>query len=282
MKHILLFGIAILSIFKLSAQPKELKKLLKNGYALIPQKTKTDSVIVPFYLYKYEVSNFEYSQFLSYLKAKGDSVQLAIATIDTLKWNSGNWKNSKYAQYYHKHPAYRDYPLVNVSYEAANLFCVFIQDALHQKFPMYNFSCSLPSKEQLMKAAAQSEFSVYAWGNNTLQNAAGAYKCNFTHIGSENIHRNEENKLVVQLPVLSYSFDYSDVTAPVKSYWPNQFGVYNLNGNVAEMITEKGIALGGSWRDTGYDVQSASISNYTEPSTSVGFRFVLTFTPVLK
>lgn len=280
MKHILLLGFSLITSISLFAQSKELKKVLKNGYAYIPQKTTTDSVLAPFYLYKYEVSNFEYSQFLSYLKAKGDSVQLAIATIDSLKWNSGNWKNSKYAQYYHKHPAYRNYPLVNVSYEAANLFCAFIQDALHQKFPMYNFSCSLPSKEQLMKAAAQSEFSVYAWGNNTLQNEVGAYKCNFMHIGSENIHRNEENKLVVQLPVLSYSFDYSDVTAPVKSYWPNQFGVYNLNGNVAEMITEKGIALGGSWRDTGYDVRSSSETTYKEPSPSIGFRMVLTFEPL--
>jgi formylglycine-generating enzyme required for sulfatase activity len=80
--------------------------------------------------------------------------------------------------------------------------------------------------------------------------------------------------------VLTYSNDYSDVTAPVKSYWPNAFGVYNLNGNVAEMIAEKGIALGGSWRDTGYDVRSSSETTYKEPSPSIGFRMVLTVEPL--
>lgn len=282
MKHLLLTGITLILSISLFAQPKELKKVLKNGYAYIPQKTSTDSVLAPFYLFKYEVSNFEYSAFLNHLKIKGDSIQLAITAVDTLKWNSLSFQNEKYVKYYFQHPAYRDFPVVNVSFEAAKLFCDYVQNALSQKFPTYKFTCALPTKEQLLKAAKYTNFSVYAWGNSSLQNAAGAYKCNFSHIGSENIHRNEENKLVVQLPVLWHSFDYSDVTAPVKSYWPNEFGVYNLNGNVAEMIAEKGIALGGSWRDTGYDVRSSSETTYTEPSPSVGFRFVLTFTPVLK
>ena len=48
-------------------------------------------------------------------------------------------------------------------------------------------------------------------------------------------------------------------------------------GNVAEMISEKGIALGGSWKDTGYDVRIESTANYTEPSPTVGFRPMMTF-----
>ena len=30
--------------------------------------------------------------------------------------------------------------------------------------------------------------------------------------------------------------DNADITAPVKSYWPNDFGLYNCAGNVAEMV----------------------------------------------
>ena len=280
MKHMLLLGFSLITSISLFAQPKELKKVLKNGYAYIPQKTSIDSVLAPFYLFKYEVSNFEYRQFLTYIKAKGDSVQLAISSIDTAKWNSGNWKNIKYAQYYFQHPAYRDYPVVNVSHDAAKLFCDYVQNALNQKFPTFKFTCSLPTKEQLLKAASHANLSVYSWGTNSLENSEGKQLCNFLRIGSENIRRNEEDKLVVQLPVLTYSNDYSDVTAPVKSYWPNAFGVYNLNGNVAEMIAEKGIALGGSWRDTGYDVRSSSETTYKEPSPSIGFRMVLTVEPL--
>lgn len=280
MKHILLLGFSLITSISLFAQSKELKKVLKNGYAYIPQKTTTDSVLAPFYLFKYEVSNFEYSVFLNQLKLKNDTINLAIATLDTTKWNMNNWMNTKYAQYYHRHPAYRNYPVVTVSHDAAKLFCDYVQNALSQKFPTFKFTCSLPTKEQLLKAASHANLSVYSWGTNSLENSEGKQLCNFLRIGSENIRRNEEDKLVVQLPVLTYSNDYSDVTAPVKSYWPNAFGVYNLNGNVAEMIAEKGIALGGSWRDTGYDVRSSSETTYKEPSPSIGFRMVLTVEPL--
>ncbi|MEI8201577.1 MAG: hypothetical protein WCH34_01100 [Bacteroidota bacterium] len=54
-------------------------------------------------------------------------------------------------------------------------------------------------------------------------------------------------------------------------------GIYNMCGNVAEMVAEKGIAVGGSWKDTGYDVRIESTINYSEPSPSIGFRPVRTF-----
>ena len=36
-------------------------------------------------------------------------------------------------------------------------------------------------------------------------------------------------------------------TVSVKSYEPNKYGMYNTLGNVAEMTSVKGQALGGSW-----------------------------------
>ena len=38
-------------------------------------------------------------------------------------------------------------------------------------------------------------------------------------------------------------------TAPVGAYWPNDLGIYNMSGNVAEMISEKGVTKGGSYKD---------------------------------
>ncbi len=43
-------------------------------------------------------------------------------------------------------------------------------------------------------------------------------------------------------------------------------------GNVAEMIDSNGIAMGGSWNSTGYDVQVTSEFIYDAPNPFVGFR----------
>jgi formylglycine-generating enzyme required for sulfatase activity len=64
---------------------------------------------------------------------------------------------------------------------------------------------------------------------------------------------------------------YSDVTANVKSYYLTALGLCNLNGNVAEFISE-GFAMGGSWKSDGYDVRNESKFNITSPSVEVGFR----------
>jgi len=73
--------------------------------------------------------------------------------------------------------------------------------------------------------------------------------------------------------------DPADNTAPVKSYWPNGFGLYNMNGNVAEMVSDVEVALGGSWADPGYDVRIASKKAFTGASKTVGFRIVATVVP---
>jgi formylglycine-generating enzyme required for sulfatase activity len=73
--------------------------------------------------------------------------------------------------------------------------------------------------------------------------------------------------------------DFADITAPVKSYWPNGYGLYNVNGNVAEMIADKEIVAGGSWNDPGYDVRNESVKPYKGAARNVGFRIVATVVP---
>lgn len=47
-----------------------------------------------------------------------------------------------------------------------------------------------------------------------------------------------------------------------------------MSGNVAEMVEEKGIALGGSYADPSYDVRIQSEQQYTAPSQKIGFRVI--------
>ena len=56
------------------------------------------------------------------------------------------------------------------------------------------------------------------------------------------------------------------------SYFPNGLGLYDVVGNVAEMIDEKGKACGGSWNDIPEESTIRSVKTYTGPHDTVGFR----------
>ena len=67
--------------------------------------------------------------------------------------------------------------------------------------------------------------------------------------------------------------DNVDVTAPTKSYWPNNFGVYNIKGNVAEWLLEPNTYTGGAWQMLmSEDVSELKTSDL--PSAAIGFRCV--------
>ena len=60
--------------------------------------------------------------------------------------------------------------------------------------------------------------------------------------------------------------------AQTASYFPNDIGLYDVVGNVAEMTDENGKACGGSWNDLPQDATIWSVSTYSKPSSMVGFR----------
>ena len=37
---------------------------------------------------------------------------------------------------------------------------------------------------------------------------------------------------------LAASYDAADITAPVYMYWPNDYGLYNMAGNVSEWVLD--------------------------------------------
>ena len=62
-------------------------------------------------------------------------------------------------------------------------------------------------------------------------------------------------------------------TAPGISYPPNDWGIYNLIGNVTELIAEEGITKGGSWVSP---VSTTWQSDFKDdsPNAHTGFRCV--------
>ena len=67
------------------------------------------------------------------------------------------------------------------------------------------------------------------------------------------------------------------IIAKAESYYPNEFGFYNLNGNVSEMISDSEKAVGGDWTCPGYDVRIESEKEFKEAHPTVGFRVVATY-----
>lgn len=270
----------IISFTTSEKQDKQIKKSLAKNMSYVPSGNVyvNDSLksVQSFYISKTEVSNAEYKLFLNDLKLSGDLEKLAIAQIDSLKWNLGGSTNMAYVDYYFSHPAYKDYPVVNVSYEAAVLYCEWLSAKFNKQYSSTKFKFRLPTKEEFVRAGrGDNETAGYAWGTNKLRNSTGQMMCNHLQLGAESIHRNSTTGKYEIIPVYDdFATGGSDVTAPVKSYWPNQFDVYNLNGNVAEMLSTKGIALGGAWRNTGYDVRLESETSYSEVAPTIGFRVI--------
>lgn len=65
---------------------------------------------------------------------------------------------------------------------------------------------------------------------------------------------------------------------PVRAdaYWPSRLGLYNLQGNAAEMTVTPGVAMGGSFRHYAWQSHSNQAQTYSKPEEWLGFRYVVT------
>jgi len=221
------------------------------------------------YASKFEVTNKQYLTFLSFLKHNNQADTYLVCQIDTAKWSDKLSFNEPFVKYYHAHPAYADYPVVNISYEGATLFCEWLSDQYNandkSKFKKVRFR--LPTEEEWITAAkGGNPTAVYPWEGSDLQTHKGLYRCNHMRAGGDD------------MGVAGKLNDNADVTAPVQSYFPNSFGLYNMSGNVAEMLAEKGHTKGGSWQDTAENMKIESngkFANFNSPMSTIGFRYFM-------
>lgn len=209
-----------------------------------------------------EISNFSWHEYELWTKAiYGANSKEHLASLpDTLVWREKQSHNEPYAQYYYRHPAYKHFPVVGISYEQAQAFCKWRTEhvksflTLAKKFNYTNFEYRLPSKVEWEKIA---EFTVHVLRNNG-KNEKGIYQLNCIHADTFNVN----------------GPPYPDVTAPVKSYEKSLFGLYNMLGNVAEMVSEKGICKGGGWRSMPEECRVGKDLEYTKANAWLGFRCV--------
>jgi len=254
----------------------------KKGPQPVSGKTIEKSIAVVgenLYASKYEVSNFFYQEFLTELEETGDTKKYEIAKFRKEYWNTevayGEPLNS-----YHTHPAYDEYPVVNVSHEGANLFCEWLTEKYNsipkRKFKKVKFR--LPSESEWTTAAkAGRDLAIFPWGGYNVQNSKGQFLANFRTIPQSIIKYNKENEAVV-LADHAFPAGAARFPAPIKSYLPNDFGLFHMSGNVAEMLAENGRTKGGSWASSGYYIRIDAEDEYagfTEPSPKIGFRYFM-------
>ena len=213
-----------------------------------------------------EISNLAWQEYERSTARKfgKNSAEYAAVLPDTLVWREKNSYNEPYVKYYYRHPAYKDYPVVGVSHEQAIAFCKWRTEKVKQfcmigkiKFPEFEYK--LPSKEEWEMLA---DIHPYVLNNNGLNEKKLP---TFNHRWmTDSIYKKykNENKLS------------ADVTAPVYSYWKNAYGLFNLYGNVAEMINEKGICKGGAWCNLLEECRPGKNMAYEKPTSWLGFRCV--------
>jgi|SRR3989339_2149257 len=278
-KSILVITGIILAIIFMSFTPKKNDKKIEFDYKGIEKSVA--KINDKLYVGKYEVTNLQFREYLYYLTINGQTEIIKNVRLDTLNWRNKNCNNEPMLELYFRHPAYANYPVVNVSYEAANLYCEWLTNEYNnnpkKKYKKVKFR--LPTIiEWEIAASGGLENNNYPWGNNLLVD--NKFMCNFNHIGDENLHYDTLTKKIVvdyksNIGTVNSPRDNADITAPVESYYANKFGLYNMSGNVAEMIQEKGISKGGSWKNVGGDVRIKSQNHYVKSATDLGFRYFM-------
>lgn len=268
------------TLSKVNKQVNEQFSYVRTG--LVQLETDTFSV-QSFLVSKTEVTNLDYRLFLNDLIANGEQEKYAIAQIDSFNWSKGKALTEPYTRYYHSHPAYEKHPVVNISREGAQLYCEWLTEKYNALLPSgQRITFRLPLKAEWLRAACGDQLNaVYTWNHPFVRSPEGQVLANFIRVGEGAIARDEKGEFVVKpvYPNIKDLLERTDIIAPAKSYWQNGFGIYNMNGNVAEMLKDQNEVIGGSWYDPAYDIRNQSTKKYIGSSTTVGFRVVATVNP---
>jgi len=222
---------------------------------------------------------------------------------DTLVWvrDFSYSYNEPMSVRYFAHPAFANYPVVGVNWKQATAFCNwrtrYLNTFLESKNYATESSFRLPTEAEWEYAARGGRSqSMFPWGNYYLRNRKGCLMANFKP-GRGN-----------------YPEDGGFYTVRADAYWPNDFGLYNMAGNVAEWTgslyyeggynfahdlnpdirynakdsdpprMKRKVIRGGSWKDVGYFLQTSTRAyEYQDTSKSyVGFRCVIDLPPMMR
>jgi len=217
-----------------------------------------------------------------------------------------NSQSDIYVNNYFTNKAFDNYPVVGVNWKQARAYANWrsiIPGTQDENLSEFGLRFNLPTEAQWEYAAS--------WGENNAETVAGSVAA-VTTINVVPSYVNKKSKK--NLPIANfkqgegnYTKDGSTYTLPVKSYAPNPFGIYNMEGNVAEWtldayspsarefvddlnpvllfdapdndvdVMKRKVVRGGSWKDNAGDLNTAT-RNYETQSVAhsyIGFRCIM-------
>ncbi len=219
---------------------------------------------------------------------------------DTLVWvrDFSYSYNEPMSKRYFAHPAFGNYPAVGVSWKQAVAFTEwrtkYLNGFLESQKRTQESDFRLPTEAEWEYAARGGRSQApFPWGGYYLRNKKGCLLANFKP-GRGN-----------------YAEDGGLYPVRADAYWPNDFGLYNMSGNVAEWTSsifyegaynfqhdmnpdirwnakdsdpprmKRKVIRGGSWKDVGYFLQvSTRTYEYQDTAKSyIGFRCVIDLPP---
>ncbi len=201
--------------------------------------------------------------------------------------------NEPWTEKYFWHPGFDEYPVVGVDFEQATAFTIWrsrlMNNYLASKGQPEVMEYRLPTEAEWEYAARGGlENAMYPWGGLYTRNDKGCFLANFKPLRGR------------------YGDDGAQATLAVASYAPNDFGLYDMSGNVAEWtssafdesaysfthdfnptykynalpddphVMKRKVIRGGSWKDIGYYLQCGTRTyEYQDSAKSyIGFRCV--------
>lgn len=252
-----------------------------------------------FYMDETEVTNIYWLEYLYWIKrVYGDDFPEIYhkALPDTLVWRSKLAYNEPYVDYYLRHPAYNNYPVVGVNWLQANDFCawrsdrvneaILIREGLFEHFPdqrnedhfstdaylagQYESGKRVDGLPDLnpngdtrnvrmedgillpryrLPTEAEWEFAAYGLIGNAYQELITErriYPWDGHYVRQGDNNSRYYGQFVANfvrgrgdyMGVAGSLNDNADITAPVYSYEPNDYGLYNMAGNVSEWVMD--------------------------------------------
>ena len=205
---------------------------------------------------------------------------------DTLCWvhDYTYSMNDDFTRNYFCSSAYDNYPVVGVSWLQAKAFCIWRSHFLNDYLESINYAhmndFRLPSEAE-WEFAARGGIAAesYPWGGPYVRNPNGCFLANYEPLRG------------------AYDDDGGVRTLVVGHYAPNDYGLYDMAGNVAEwcadanalspyynynakesdpMAMKRKVVRGGSWKDQKYyiQVQTRSFEFQDTSKCYIGFRCI--------
>ena len=176
------------------------------------------------------------------LRQRGDLISRRIINIypDTMCWMTEftySYNEPAMLNYF-SHPSYGYFPVVGVTWEQAQAFC-------HWRNAQYQNVSKMPrAQEYRLPTEAEWEYaarggklnSAYPWGGPYIRDAKGCFMANFKPLRG------------------NYTEDGYFLPSSVGTYDPNDYGLYDMAGNVSE------------WIDDTYDETTSSFALDMNPS----------------